>query len=46
MTAKKTEVKTETKKPAPKKQSAEKVALPPVGSAAYKAALLRGEIKE
>ena len=43
---KSTEKKAPAKKPAAEKTSKKKTALPPLGSAEYKAMVLRGEIKE
>ena len=45
-TKKSTEKKAPAKKPAAKKTTQKTASLPPVGSAEYKAMVLRGEIKE
>ena len=45
-TKKSTEKKAAAKKPAAKKTTKKASTLPPVGSAEYKAMVLRGEIKE
>ena len=45
-TKKSTEKKSPAKKPAAKKTTKKASTLPPVGSAEYKAMVLRGEIKE
>jgi|LULM01.1.fsa_nt_gb hypothetical protein len=45
-TKKSTEKKAPAKKPAAKKTTKKASTLPPVGSAEYKAMVLRGEIKE
>ena len=45
-TKKSTEKKAPAKKPAAKKTTQKASSLPPVGSAEYKAMVLRGEIKE